>query len=473
MSNSSALLLLGLVTAAMMAAPYLLPTQGSRQVQDELSGEESPPTPANLAEAPGQDAFPGADGFGRYARGGRGGTIIPVTTLADRGPGSLRACIEATMPRVCIFRVGGVIRFSTTRPIIRNPFITIAGQTAPGGGILITHGGGPMGFTPIVVKETHDVVIRHIRVRTDLNGQQRGSNGAFLFEHSHDVIFDHVSGAWSLDQIMSGYGVNDNITVSNSIFTQGIPRHDKCALLGSHPRHAQRISFTRNICAHNGDRNPDVNFPPGSCIEIINNVLYNAESEFAEIHELDGGTPVSLIANVFRKGPNTRSDIAAVTRVLLGSTGGSRVYLSGNRLDGVRNLMTLPVRTSLVAKPVCPVQSRVMSANSAYQEVLGKAGAFPRDDLDLRTVREVREQSGQILSDAAFVKGPRPLPPIAPGKPYADADGDGMSDEWEKANGLDVQRRDMWEDRDRDGWANLNEFLDFAHREVLAGRALH
>jgi hypothetical protein len=134
--------------------------------------------------------------------------------------------------------------------------------------------------------------------------------------------------------------------------------------------------------------------------------------------------------------------------------------------------MTLPVRTSLVAKPVCPVQSRVMSANSAYQEVLGKAGAFPRDDLDLRTVREVREQSGQILSDAAFVKGPRPLPPIAPGKPYADADGDGMSDEWEKANGLDVQRRDMWEDRDRDGWANLSEFLDFAHQQVLAGRTL-
>ena len=298
MSNSSALLVLGLVTAAMMVAPYLLPTQQGGQVPNTPPGEEIPGTPANLAEAPGQDAFPGADGFGRYARGGRGGTVIPVTSLADSGPGTLRACIEATMPRVCIFRVGGVIRFSTTRPIIHNPFITIAGQTAPGGGILITHGGGPSGFTPIVVKETHDVVIRHIRVRTDLNGEQRGSNGAFLFDNSHDVIFDHVSGAWSLDQIMSGYGVNDNITVSNSIFTQGIPRHDKCALLGSHPLHTQNISFSRNICAHNGDRNPDVNFPPGSCIEIINNVLYNAQSEFAEIHELDGGTPVSLIANV-------------------------------------------------------------------------------------------------------------------------------------------------------------------------------
>ena len=472
MSHSALALRLWLLTGALMSAPYFL-QEGKRSLAAGPAGSAAEVSTTPLVkDTPGRTAFPGADGFGRFARGGRGGTIIPVTTLADSGPGSLRACIEASGPRVCIFRVNGVIRFTTTRPIIRNPFITIAGQTAPGGGILITHSGGATGLTPIIVKSTHDVVIRHIRVRTDLNGQQRNSNGSFLFEESRDVIFDHVSGAWALDQIMSGYGANNNVTVSNSIFTQGIPRHDNCALLGSDPRNPQMISFVRNLCAHNGDRNPDVNFPPGSCIEIINNVLYNAQSQFTEIHELDGGTPVSIIANVFRRGPNSRSDSAAVDRVLYASTGASRIYLEGNRLDGVRSLGTLSVSFARAAQPVCPVQSRVLTADRAYEQVLRASGAFPRDTLDVRTVREVREGKGQIIAEPTARKGPRLLPLIAHGRPYADTDGDGMADSWERANRLDPQRQDMWEDADRDGWTNLDEFLDYAHRQVLAGRAL-
>lgn len=472
MNHSSLALVLGLLTMFMMAAPYVITTGGSSQQSNSRDAERSPAALVRPADVAGKTAFPGADGFGRNAVGGRGGTIIPVTTLADRGVGSLRACIEADGPRVCIFRVAGIIRFTTTPPIISNPFITIAGQTAPGGGVVITHAGGPSGLTPVVVKDTHDVVIRHIRVRTDLNGEQRGSNGAFLFESSHDVIFDHVSGAWSLDQIMSGFRVNDNITVSNSIFTEGVPRHDKCALLASHPRYRQMVSFVRNLCAHNGDRNPDVSFPPDSCIEIINNVFYNAASQFAEVHELDGGTPVSFVANVFRKGPNSRSDIVAVDRVLIGSTGRSRIYLADNRLDGVRSLASATVEQARVAAPPCPLNSRVISADKAYEEVLASAGAFPRDSLDSRTVREVREQSGRILAQPHELNGPRALPAIASGAPYADSDGDGMSDAWEKANGLSVEQNDAWEDRDKDGWANLDEFLEFAHRQVLAGVAL-
>lgn len=472
MTQSGLLLGMAAVTATVMAAPYVLP--GPRFAAVAEGGTADPPPPAAIRAAePGRDAFPGAEGYGRYAQGGRGGRVVPVTTLADGGPGSLRACIEASFPRTCIFRVGGVIRFTSERPLIRNPFITIAGQTAPGGGILITHGGGAAGFTPIVVKGTHDVIIRHIRVRTDLNGDQRGSNGSLLFEESHDVIFDHVSGAWALDQIMSGYGFNNNITISNSVFTQGVPRHDKCALLGAHPRYPQMLSFVRNLCAHNGDRNPDVNFLPGSCIEIVNNVFYNAASQFAEVHELDGGTPVSFVGNVFRRGPNSRKDIAAVDRVLATSTGASRIYLTGNRLDGIDKLMTFPVKFAEVKQPVCPLNSRVLPAAQAYDRVLREAGAFPRDALDIRTVREVRQGTGTILKDPRSLRGPRQLPPIAPGRPYADADGDGMSDRWEQANGANPQQQDMWADADRDGWANLDEFLDFAHQEVLAGRELH
>ncbi|HKY81564.1 MAG TPA: pectate lyase [Sphingobium sp.] len=467
MVNQSATSVLGVAIAALLMTPFVAPSDLIRQ----MSGEDKDLDGSSvLPQVPGVEAFPGAEGYGRRARGGRSGAIIPVTTLADHGPGSLRACMEASGPRTCVFRVSGVIRFTTRRPIIRNPFLTIAGQTAPGGGILITHGGGPEGFTPIVVKDTHDIVIRHIRVRTELNGTERGSNGAFLFDNSRNIIFDHVSGAWALDQIMSGFRENDNVTVSNSIFTQGIPRHDKCALLASHPVKPQKISFIRNLCAHNGDRNPDVNFKPRSCVELLNNVFYNAQSQFTEIHEGEGGTPVSIVGNYYKKGPNSRADIAAVDRVLVDGTGQSRIFLAGNRLDHVPTLKTSTVDVALVPRPVCPLSAHVIPAEQAYVEVLEQAGAFPRDSLDERTVAEVRGRTGAIIRDPAMLVGPRPLPAIAEGKPYVDLDEDGMADSWERANGLDPMHDDAWQDGDHDHWLNFDEFLDFAHKEALAGR---
>lgn len=412
------------------------------------------------------DAFPGAGGFGRLARGGDGGAIIPVTNLADSGPGSLRACIDAEGPRVCVFRIGGVIRFTTAPPIIRNPYITIAGQTAPGGGILLTHAGGPEGFTPLVVKNTHDVIIRHVRVRTDLRGEETGSNDAFTIEGSHNVILDHVSGSWAIDELIGNQAQNDNVTISSSIFAEGIPPHDKCALLGSDPTGPQRISFLGNLCAHSGDRNPDVNFTPGSCIEIVNNVFYNAGSQFAEVWESYGGTPVSLVGNVFRPGPNTAADAAAIDRQTVASTGAARIYQAGNRLDGNLELATESGGSMLVRAPACPLSLEPASADQAYDRVLAAAGAFPRDSVDQRIVDEVRSRTG------AIVTAPGILPLIAGGMPYPDADGDGMSDLWERENDLDTGINDAWGDEDGDGWTNLDEFLDYAHRHVLTGDAV-
>ena len=471
MVSQNATAVLGVSIATLLITPFVAPPdlfslQTRQGADSDVNGSSV------LPEVAGAEAFPGAEGFGRRSRGGRGGRIMPVTTLADHGPGSLRECIDAKGPRTCIFRVSGVIRFTTQRPTIRNPFITIAGQTAPGGGVIITHGGGEDGFTPIVAKDTHDVVIRHIRVRTDLNGVHRGSNGSFTFENSRNVIFDHVSGAWAQDQIMTGFLFNDNITISNSIFTQGIPKHDKCALLASHPEKPQKISFIRNICAHNGDRNPDVNFMPGSCIEIVNNLLYNAQSQFTEVHESFGGSAVSLVGNYYKRGPNSRDDIAAVDRVVYDNPGISQVFLEGNKLDRVSRLNTKDVDIALVKRPACPLSVRVISADEAYAQALGGAGAFPRDALDLRTVSEVRERKGTILQDPAMQAGPRPLPAIAPGTPYADLDEDGMADSWERVNGMDPRKNDAWQDADHDKWLNLDEFLDFAHREVMAGRQI-
>ncbi len=408
-------------------------------------------------------AFPGAEGYGQVARGGRGGVIMQVTTLADSGPGSLRACIDARLPRVCVFRVGGVIRFTSKRPIIRNPYITIAGETAPGGGILLTHAGGPDGLTPLVVKDSHDVIVRHIRVRPDRRGAIRGSNSAFTIENSHNVILDHVSGSWAVDENLGGYGDNDNITVSWSIFAQGVPRHDKCALMASDPQGPQHFSFIANLCAHNGDRNPDANFPVGSCVEIRNNVLYNGQSQFAEIWSSYGGTPVNITGNYFRAGPNTSGRAHAIDTPMVGAIGEPRIFAAGNVVDGRMNGLLQPgAERYLVKRPVCGLKPDRMTARQSYAAVLAAAGAFPRDSFDARIVREVRTRTGAIVRQAGV------LPVIAAGVPYPDRDGDGMDDRWEAAHGADPMRPDAWDDPDGDGWGNLEAFLNACHLQQLA-----
>lgn len=422
-----------------------------------------PWTNANGA-ASTRPAFPGAEGYGAFAKGGRGGAIIPVTTLADSGPGSLRACIERRGPRVCVFRVGGVIRFTSKRPMIINPFITIAGQTAPGGGILLTHAGGKDAYTPLVVKNTHDVIVRHIRVRPDRRGEDRGANGTFTIENSQDVILDHVSGSWALDQNLSGYADNDRVTVSWSIFAEGIQKHDKCALLASDPKRPQRFTFMTSLCASNGDRNPDANFPPGSCVDIVNNVLYNAASQFIEIWESYGGTPTNIVGNYIRTGPNTASHAYGIDKPTIGSTGKARIYVADNVTDGRLKGMVVPyARDSLVGRPVCGNGRASLTAEEAYWAVLRKAGALPHDSFDTRIISEVRNRRGSIP------KAPGPLPVIAGGTPYPDRDGDGMDDRWEQTHGTDPRKPDPWRDADGDGWTNLDEFLDAAHRRLVAG----
>lgn len=423
----------------------------------------SPRAMPTLTRLPPNKAFPGAEGWGRGAVGGRGGRVIAVTTLADSGPGSLRSCIDMAGPRVCIFRVAGVIRFTTKRPIIHNPYLTIAGQTAPGGGILLTHAGGPDGFTPLVIKNTHDIIVRFIRVRPDRRGAQREANSAITIEGSQRVILDHVSTSWSLDENVGGYAGNDFVSITNSIFAEGIPKHDKCALLASDPLGPQHVSFIRNLCAHNGDRNPDINFPPGSCVEVVNNILYNGEFEFAEIWESYGGTPVSLVGNYFRAGPDTKAGYAhALVHQVVGSTGSAHMYESGSVFDGLNreNAGTESIR---VAKPPCPLTVSATGARQAYAEVLRGSGALPRDSIDRRIIEDVETRSGHIVKSFGV------LPALASGAPYRDSDGDGMADDWETSHGLDPHHFDAWGDRDGDGWSNLDEFLDDLSRKLTSG----
>lgn len=427
-------------------------------VATSMAGGAEPPA------APQRPAFPGAEGFGRMSQGGRGGRVIAVTTLADAGPGSLRACIIETGPRICVFRVSGIIRYTTMRPDIHNPYLTIAGETAPGGGILITHAGGKGAFTPFVIKGTHDIIVRDIRVRLDRPGEQRRADSAFIIENSRNIILDHVSGSWARDENFGGYAGNDAITVSWSIFAEGVPRHDKCALLSSDPTGPQRLSFIKNLCAHNGDRNPDINFPPGSCVEVVNNVLYNAQVQFSEVWESYGGTPVNIVGNYYRRGPNTPRLAFGIDRPLVASTGTARIYTRDNVVDGRGIIIAPAARAALVTSPVCPMTVRPIPGRRAFDAVLAAAGAFPRDGVDARIVGEVRSRTG------AIGRLNRVLPIIAAGTPYKDSDGDGMSDRWEVAHGCDPRRVDSSQDVDGDGWTNLDEFLSYAHNERMAGR---
>lgn len=423
-------------------------------------------SPAATALAKDRTAFIGADGYGRNAIGGRNGKIMKVTTLADSGRGSLRECIDAKGPRVCVFTVAGLIRFTSERPVIRNPYITIAGETAPGGGITLSHAGGPRAFTPLTIKKTHNVIVRHIRVRTDLAGEERGANDGINIADSHDVIIDHVSTSWSLDENIGAFGQNNAITISYSIFAEGRPKHDKCALLASDPKGPQNISFVRNLCAHNGDRNPDVNVPPGSCVDVINNVFYNAQSQFTEIWESYGGSPVNVVGNVYRRGPDTNLRMAAaVDRSVKGSQGKAKIYLSDNLNQGVPP-SSPTVDAAVVYAPVCPMQSKPVSAEKAYDRVLSNAGAFPRDAVDQRVVGEVRTSGGKIGRHSS------PIPSIATGRAYRDEDEDGMADGWERANGADPKKFDSWEDKDGDGWTLFDHFLKFAHLQRIAGRQI-
>jgi pectate lyase len=438
--------------------------QASATVQPSAKISASPLQTFPVATTTTKLAFPGAQGFGAGSTGGRGGRIIPVTTLADSGPGSFRACVVADGPRVCVFRVSGVIRFVTKPPVIKSPFLTIAGETAPGGGIILAHGGGPQGLTPLVIKNNHDVIVRHVRSRPNLLGDIRGSNDAITVENSSNVIIDHVSGSWARDENINGHRQNDNVTISWSIFADGLTPHDNCALLGSDPTGPQKFSFIGNLCANTGDRNPDLNFTPLSCIEIINNVLYNAGSQFAEIWESYGGTSANIVGNWFRAGPNTASSAIGIDRQQIGSTGAARVWLRDNHFDGQFVQQASSLAQIISSQPVCPLSISPQSSVNAYTAVLQNAGAFPRDSFDRGIIVEVQTRTGHFKRVAG------PMPRLDGGAAYPDRDADGMSDAWEAAIGSNIGVADSWADSNGDGLSNLEAFLDFAHRRKMAGQ---
>jgi pectate lyase len=429
------------------------------------------------AHAAGQSqiAFPGAEGYGKMALGGRGGAIVPVTNLDDSGPGSLRECVEMPGPRNCVFRVSGVIHLIKTLAVKGNGRLSILGQTAPGGGVLVTidRVNSAKQHTPLLVKRADDVIIRHIRVRPRFSNAVRNVDGLTV-EDSRRVYVDHVSTSWATDENFNAYSNTSDLTVAYSVFGEGLNKHSKCALLGSDPGMPQNISFWSNACISNRDRNPDDNHYGKSCIEIVNNVFFNAASEWGEVFsQRPGGTPIAFVGNYFKAGPSTNDVTYAINWNDTNSAAAPQIYQTGNVTWSPKGksvvLIAPDTEQHLVDKPPCPLAiSKVTSAEEAYEEVSRRAGAFPRDGVDERLIEGLAPIGTK--GRGKMVREPGELPEIAQGEPYVDADGDGMADGVESQFGAKPGANDAWEDSDEDGWTNFDEFMQWLSEERVAGR---
>jgi hypothetical protein len=367
---------------------------------------------------------PGAAGFGMETRAAYGGgsnpAVLRVTNLNDSGTGSLRAALEAAGPRVVIFETSGTITLLS--PIfIHNPYLTVAGQTAPSPGILIKSGAND---TSIEIY-THDILFQHLRVRpggTTCNS----AIGAWYtnLEQPYNINFDHLSVSWAQDEnfyIKSGH-TPANFTVWRSISSEGLvqaPGSSGCSGGGLANGHGllisegtQSVAVLQSIFAHTLERTPVQK--SGTKVYIANNITYDSQQGAAMLDPEQYGDAilVSAIGNYFKRGPSARDDYAFLTRYLVA---GSKLYRSDNTIDngGLTPAIT-PLYVIDGADPsfgsppfTGPSGYVPMTSAATYTSVLANGGARPadRDSVDSRLITEIRNRTGGIISSPNQVGG--------------------------------------------------------------------
>ena len=408
-------------------------------------------------------AFPGAQGFGANTLGGRGGRVIFVTNLNDAGPGSLRAACDADGPRTVLFRVSGLI--SLASPItVKNPFLTIAGQTAPGDGICLRN------FTFNIA--THDVVVRYLRSRLgDLSAQE--SDSITLVAGAHDVVLDHCSATWSIDESLSLAGNVSNVTIQWCLIGNAL-NHSKHAKgdhgYGSLSRANGPVTWHHNLWVHNNSRNPRLgdNYgrPPFPTFDVRNNVMY----DYGEICSglTQGVLKVNYVGNYIRPGPSSK----ATTPIHVGGPSQLSFYIRDNVFEGHDSFTQDnsqffdPViidgkrQLEIVSQPFDAPLVQTSSARDAYTAVLTSVGAsLPRrDSVDARIINEVKSGTGSIIDSQEQVGS---WPELKSTTPPVDTDEDGMPDSWERRFGLNPRDpSDGAADKDHDGYTNLEEYLN-------------
>ena len=430
------------------------------------------------AHEPGIKAFPTAEGFGAKALGGRGGVVIEVTNLDDSGPGSLRDALEREGPRTVVFRVGGTI--AVERSIrVRDPYITIAGQTAPGDGILIRNHSANT-EAPITI-ETHDVVIRYLRLRPGPSGEPSCCIDALgLMEGAHDVMIDHVSLSWGVDEVLGASEDAHDFTVQWSILSEALrrgghakdERHSRGLLVST--QEGGNVSIHHNLFAHNEGRNPEIALAYGVA-DIVNNVLYNPNFRMIEISEANAKPYANVVGNIMRNGENTKignpeinNHIVRARHVDDGAREGFVMYVVGNIDELYRTDDTMPEEIAVIEedrrflaaeRQPAPFVTTTL-AERAYADVLERAGAIlpRRDAVDERVLYTVREREGEVIDHPSEVGG---WPTLASGTPPLDTDRDGMPDAWESRLGLDPHDpADRNGDVTGNGYTNLEDYLN-------------
>jgi len=395
-----------------------------------------------------QLAFPTAEGFGKNATGGRGGQVIIVTNLNDSGSGSLRAALDATVPRTIVFEVGGTINLNSNI-YVSNGDLTLAGQTAPGDGILIK--GGMVQF------EESNVIVRYIKFRpgpTAPSGYDAVSITAWAGNTVEDIIFDHCSFSWGGDENFNIRGVNGgvvkNITLQNSIVsesTYGFLAGNGCF----------NISIYKNLFALNSERNIRSNYPVSNELdfEMINNVVYG----FRVATKPSLGVQFSVLNNHYKLSSQVNPINNAVVDASSsggGNTSQTHAYISGNIKPismTVNDSALNPYleTTAYESSGIIPIP-----ASELVNELMNNVGASlpTRDAVDIRIIDHFNNGDGTISSSGEY-------PTILNGTALADTDNDGMPNVWEIENGLNINDASDRNDIQEDGYTNLEYYINF------------
>ena len=464
-------------------------------------------------------AFPGATGGGAVSVGGRGGRVIEVITLADSGAGSFREAVEATGPRTIIFKVGGTIELQS-QIVITHPYLTIAGQTAPGDGIMLRSTAGML-YSSLLIHDCHDIIIRYIRVRPGPYAKNQAGDGINTYVHAHNVIIDHCSLSWSTDEnteVWTKENPGYNFTWSWNIIAEGLDmdHNHSCGLLAGSDDDSEGmhdISVHHNFFAHNNKRNPNMKVKTA---EIISNLIYGWNSYATQI---GGGTTIDIIGNKYVPQPGlsqNRREVLwkpynpapvvydhPVSPVATGPTGAPSIYITGNigphnsnpladswyamlemtsikdwgwpdlDDDGQTAVADVPIeyRRDTRRTTLYPVQvDDVTRLDDILLAPLGAGASMRlnnsgnmtgnRDSVDQRIINEYHNRSGIIPNKSPAEVGGYPV--LAGGSPYSDRDHDGMPDTWEDNNHLNP---DDPSDRNATGlssagYTNLEVFLN-------------
>lgn len=378
-------------------------------------------------------AFPTAEGFGKYTSGGRGGRVITVTNLHDSGEGSLRDAIEQTGARIVVFAVDGTIELQS-KLIITNDSITIAGQTAPGNGICLRN-------YPFYIN-ANNVIVRYIRSR--MGDQCRVEDDAMGAMNVKNLIIDHCSVSWSVDEALSVYK-SENVTVQWCMITHSLSKsvHSKGAHGFGGIWGGQRASFHHNLLAHHSSRNPRFASDGYSPVDFRNNVVYNWGYKAA--YGGGRGGRINFVGNYYKPGPATSDDKRAWF-LDPAEDGTGSYYLANNIMYG-SDIVTannwLGVGTQHCVHATEPFEVEGIKEDmplTAYLKVLNTGGcSLYRDSYDAQVIEDVKSGTAKqgnngIINSQDEVGG---WPILKSGVYPKDTDGDGMPDDWELSKGLE------------------------------------